>query len=241
MTKHSSVGVWLGLGCVATLLAAASPALAADLRWHVRLYANSPDQIEVLVDTKASPDNLIVDRAEFEGQFFDASGKPVGTRTFGLLDERIRALTAGHVYALRFVHGYSGARKVSSNQLRYYERGSGGKWDGSTQQVAPSEVSGKPDVTVEAAKQPMTVVHQAIVPTWTVAVKTLDPTIRRCRIYSDIAVAQNEANIGNRCSRTGPMWNSKYSYHFDWCIYAPAQHTRDGTAARQRELDQCAP
>ena len=241
MTRDLNAVIWLEAAFAVMLLVAATPAGSDDLRWNVRLYANSTDRIEVLVDTTASPDNAIVEQAELDVQFFDASGNPLGTRKFALLDDRIRALTAGHVYGLQFLHGHPGTRRVSSAELRYVVRAGGSKADAVSSQAAsagPGGITRNPDISVGTVMQPVTIA--AIIP-GKIVVKAVDPTIRRCRVYSDMAVAQNEANIGNRCGRTGPMWSSKYGYHFDWCLYAPAQQTRDGTAARQRELDQCAP
>jgi len=62
----------------------------------------------------------------------------------------------------------------------------------------------------------------------------------RCDIYARIAVAQNDANLQNRCGFTGGRWVSDYRYHFDWCRSQSVADTKSETAERQRMLDQCA-
>ena len=64
---------------------------------------------------------------------------------------------------------------------------------------------------------------------------------RRCDIYASIAVAQQRANSAQSCNQTGPMWNERYAYHYDWCLGAPEADRRSGTAARQFALDRCKP
>jgi hypothetical protein len=68
-----------------------------------------------------------------------------------------------------------------------------------------------------------------------------DPAQRRARAYSTLAVAQNVANLANRCGFSGPRWSSDYSYHYQWAVAVPAKDSRSETQQRQEMLDTCAP
>ena len=237
--RLDSAAAMLVAGLLPALIAA--PAAAADLQWSLRLHGDRGEQVEVVVDTTDSPDNVVIDSAIFNAAFFDAAGRRLGESGFTLTDGRLPALTAGHVYRRRFLHTFPEARKVASDQLIYVERAAGGKADGSPSSASMSPtIQKRPDVALDAAPPSQLMIAKALVLS-PAAVKTLDPTVKRCRLYTDIAVAQNEANLGNRCGFQGPMWSSKYSYHFNWCLGAPPADTRSGTAARQGMLDQCGP
>ncbi|MCU0709547.1 MAG: hypothetical protein MUF23_14760 [Pirellula sp.] len=234
-----SAAVTLVAGLLVGFIAA--PAVAADLQWSLRLHGDRGEQIEVVVDTTGSPDNIVIDSAVFNAAFFDATGRRLGESGFSLTDGKLPALTAGHVYRRRFFHSFPEARKVSSDQLMFVERAAGGKADGNQLSASMSpNIQKRPDVALDAPPPTQLMIAKALVLN-PAAIKVLDPAVKRCRLYTDIAVAQNEANLGNRCGFQGPMWSSKYGYHFDWCLGAPAADTRSGTAARQRMLDQCGP
>ena len=40
----------------------------------------------------------------------------------------------------------------------------------------------------------------------------------KCDEYAKIAVLQNDSNLQMKCGFTGPLWNSDYNYHFNWCM-----------------------
>jgi hypothetical protein len=67
-----------------------------------------------------------------------------------------------------------------------------------------------------------------------------DPAVRRSDIYARIAIAQNEANLANRCGFTGGRWTSNYQTHFSWCQAVSDADSKAETAERQRMLDECA-
>lgn len=64
---------------------------------------------------------------------------------------------------------------------------------------------------------------------------------KRCNIYAQIAVAQNQSNLSNRCSFSGGRWNASFAYHFRWCMTVTGEQSRGETKARQALLDRCAP
>lgn len=229
----------------AALLALAAPSRAIELSWSLRLYGS--DQIEVLVDTTALPGNAVIEEARFSVVFADDGNRALGQLDLSYLDARLPALSAGHVYQRRFRHSFAHARRVSSDRLEALVRAGGGKADGEQAHAPPVPISASgsgavsraPDVVIDAP-QAVTGVMKPL-PLVLLAKQAPNPAVRRCRIYADIAVAQNEAAIGNRCGFEGPMWSSRYGYHFDWCVNVSAEHTREGTRARQRLLEQCAP
>jgi hypothetical protein len=39
-------------------------------------------------------------------------------------------------------------------------------------------------------------------------------------IYATLATAHNQANVANHCNDSGPHCDSRYDYHYNWCITA---------------------
>lgn len=142
--------------CAAMLLLAPAVAAATDLRWSVRLSGEAREFIEVLIDTRSIESNAVIDSATFTAHIHHPPDA-IDAASLSFLDNRLRALTSGHVYRRSFRHGFLQASNVTSEGLQIQVRAEGGKADGfeappapevDETQVIPSDIPA-PDVDIE--------------------------------------------------------------------------------------------
>ncbi len=95
------------------------------ISWSARLYPDNPDYVEVYVDARAMPTNMIVRFANFGVDFYDAGDRLIKKETFNFLDTKLGRFVPG-VYRRYFKHSFANAKRAEGTDFNAYGGGKGG-------------------------------------------------------------------------------------------------------------------
>lgn len=173
-------------------------------------------QLIVVVDTRTSPRNLVVDSASFNATYFAANNASLGTRHVAL---PARQIVPGQLLRFGYDAPPSAARVELSTILADW-RADGGKADG--QELAPS-----------AAIDPTLFAAPVVVPP--------PPALgQRCSEYGRLASEQHTRNLAMSCGYSGNRWQSSAAFHEQWCSGAKSSEADAETLERDTLLRRCA-
>lgn len=200
---------------IATVVLSVAYVTAASFAWAVGM---RDGKLVVVIDTTASPANMVVDTASFNATFFDAQRQRLGQTNVGL---PVREIQPGRRKVWSFDPQslnprFASAVQVSTDSLFTAYHAGGLKNDG--EEVAASE---------------------SINPTRLVVIPPPAPLGDRCAAYGRRAVEQNQRNQALSCGYAGNRWSNDASHHSTWCGGASAGEADEETVMRDTLLRQC--
>ena len=203
---------------IATVVLSVAYVTAASFAWAVGM---RDGKLVVVVDTTASPANMVVDTASFNATFFDAQRQRLGQTNVGL---PVREIRPGQrkmwSFDPRSLNArFAGAVEVSTDRLFTAYHAGGLKNDGeevaATESINPARLGGGVVIPPPASLGD------------------------RCAVYGRRAVEQYQRNQTLSCGYAGNRWSSDASHHSTWCNGASASEADQETIARDALLRQC--
>lgn len=67
-----------------------------------------------------------------------------------------------------------------------------------------------------------------------------DDIEKKCRIYANTAIAQNNVAVKLKCGYGWPVWSNDFMHHYGWCLRGNNhKHAKWGTEQRIAGLKKC--
>ena len=195
------------------LLATSTLPAADDFAWGAAIRGT---QLIVVVDTRNSPLNLVVDSASFNATFFGAARQNLGTQNFELPANRMV-----HGQLFRVAYGApASAVRVEVGTIAADLRTGGTKADGREIETTSSD----PQVSAPIVVMPPSPASPE----------------QRCAEYGRRASHQNARNLAMSCGYSGNRWQSAPDFHAQWCRGASPSEVDAETVERDMLLRRCA-
>jgi len=188
--------------------------------WWVSLAGQSNELIEVTVSTLQVPKGRVLGYVAFSVDFRDSNNTSLGGRQYSFLDGQVPSIVGGQIYTRYFIHGISGASGVIGENLTFDAHSSGG--DALT-------------VLNSANKTPPQPATSQVPSTGTYTLTKYD----RCQSYAHEAELQNQQNLAEHCGFAGSRWDSRFGYHYNWCLTVSDTAANNESNARAQMLSGC--
>jgi len=187
---------------------------AAPLTWGAGLLNG---QLVVVVDTSASPPNLVVDDASFNATYVDGQGRTLGTQYVAL---PAREIVGRSRHSFSVAPKYPAATRVTTDSLFASWHAEGLKNDG-------EEIAGN-----AAVASTLTPGQARVIP-------PPASLASRCDDYARRAVSQNSRNLAMKCGYGDTRWSNDFNLHKQWCQARPEAEPEQETVTRDGLLRAC--
>jgi hypothetical protein len=206
---------------IAIMLTCGTLSQARAQAWTVSLSGQSNEMIEVNVSTKQVPAGREFDTVSFSVDFLDSNHRSIATRTYSYLDSNLPSLVSGEMYTRLFIHDIAGTVDVVGNDLSFDAGPLGGKGDVPARHPASRTSLGTP--------------------TRVIATPVGSPSSKyeRCKQYASAAEAQNKLNLAKHCGFSGSRWDSRFDYHYNWCLTVVDTEANNERNTRSQMLTSC--
>jgi hypothetical protein len=216
--KTATNGWWL---LTAIMLNCGTLSQARAQAWTVSLSGHSNEMIEVNVSTEQVPAGRKFDTVYFSVDFLDSNRRSIGARSYSYLDSNLPSLVPGEKYTRFFIHDIAGAVDVVGNDLSFDAGPLGDKGDVRARHPASRTSLGTATRVIATP------------------VGSPSSKFERCKQYASAAEAQNNLNLAKHCGFTGSRWDSRFDYHYNWCLTVVDTEANNERNTRSQMLTSC--